>query len=71
LLAALFYPPVVVLLVFYSLYLVASAHRRARMLNMNVSIWTSTKLAWFLVLKSASLTVGRWWGSVVHQAPCL
>jgi len=57
LLAALVYPPVVVLLVFYSLYLVASAHHRARSARMNVSIWTSTKLAWFLVLKSASLTV--------------
>jgi GT2 family glycosyltransferase len=70
-LAALVYPPVVVLFVFYSLYLVASAHRRARIDGMNVSIWTSTKLAWFLVLKSAALTVGRWWGSVIHRAPCL
>jgi GT2 family glycosyltransferase len=71
LLSALVYPPMVILLVFYSLYLVASAQRRARDTGINVSIWTSTQLAWLLVLKSASLTLGRWWGSLIHRAPCL
>ncbi|HEX9726725.1 MAG TPA: glycosyltransferase [Vicinamibacteria bacterium] len=71
LIASLLYPPLIGLLAFYALYLVGSTERRARRAQMKASVWTSTKLAWFLILKSASLTAGRWWGSVIHRAPCL
>ena len=70
-LAALLYPPLAVLLVLYVFYLLASVHTRARRARFDVSIWTSARLAGFLVLKSASLTAGRWWGSIVHRTLCL
>ena len=70
LVATLIYPPLAGLLVIYALYLVASTRRRARSANVNVSVWTSAKLACFLLLKSASMTAGRWWGSVAYRAPC-
>ena len=70
LIAAIFYWPLLTVLPLYAIHLVVSARSRARRAATQASVWTSAKLAFFLVLKSASLTAGRWWGSVVHRTVC-
>jgi hypothetical protein len=70
LVGAIVYPPLLALLPVYAVYLLLSARRRARQAGISVSIWTAARLALLLVLKSASLTVGRWWGSVVYRTAC-
>ena len=71
LVGALVYAPLVGLLALYTLFLVVSVQRRAGKADNRVSLWTSVKLAPLLILKSASMTAGRWWGSAVYRAPCL
>ena len=69
LLVAIFYPPLWVLLPIYASYLILSAHRRAREAEAT-PIWKSAQLAGLLVVKSAAVTSGRWWGSVTYRTPC-
>lgn len=70
LIAIWIYPPAAGLLAVYAVYLAASAHHRARSAGFDASLGTSAKLALLLLLKSASLTAGRWWGSVHHRTLC-
>ena len=71
LIAAVVYSPLWVLLPVYASYLIISTHRRAREAEGATPIWKSPQLAGLLVVKSAAVTSGRWWGSVAYRTPCL
>ena len=70
LIVAAFYLPLLGLLPLYAMHLVRSARNRARRAGSETTFWTSTKLASFLILKSASMSLGRWWGSIVYRTAC-
>ena len=65
------YAPALLLLPMYAAWLSIAASRRAREAGAPVSASAATGLAALLVLKSAAMTVGRWWGSVKYGALCL
>jgi GT2 family glycosyltransferase len=55
----------------YLAWLAHSARRRAWNAGTTVSRMESLELASLLLLKSAALTTGRWWGSIRYGACCL
>jgi GT2 family glycosyltransferase len=64
------YPPLVVGLPAYLAWLTASARRRARDCGTPVPLGVAAKLAALLLVKSAAMTAGRWYGSVKYGALC-
>lgn len=70
-LAALAEPRFSWALVLYGGYLVLSAHQRARDADAPASLAVSAQLAMLLVLKSAAMTAGRFWGSLRYRTLCL
>jgi GT2 family glycosyltransferase len=64
-------PPTLLLLACYLLWLPITATRQARKAGIRASATASLGLAGLLVLKSAAMTAGRWWGSVRYRAACL
>lgn len=64
------YGPALWLLPLYGAWLAVSAARRARQAGVNPSPAAALELAGLLVLKSAAMTAGRWWGSVRYGALC-
>jgi GT2 family glycosyltransferase len=65
------FAPILLLLPLYALWLAVAAGRRARELGASVSPQASLGLAGLLVLKSAAMTAGRWWGSIRYGSLCL
>lgn len=63
-------PPALFLLPLYAGWLAAAAARRARRAGIPVSPVGAVGLAGLLLLKSAAMTAGRWWGSVKYGAVC-
>ena len=70
LIAAIVYTPLLALLPIYAVYLLLSTHRRAREAKKATPIWKSAQLAFLLLVKSAALTSGRWWGSATYRTLC-
>ncbi len=64
------YKPVLYLWVLYALWLAVSAYRRATQRGISVSAMEAFGLAGLLLMKSAAMTAGRWWGSVKYGAIC-
>ncbi len=56
---------------FYGVWLAVGTSRRARQAGTPVSAASAMALAGMLLLKSAAMTAGRWWGSVKYGAFCL
>jgi GT2 family glycosyltransferase len=71
LLAGAAYGPLLWLLPLYAVWLAGSTARRARRPEVVVSPIAALELAGLLVLKSAAMTAGRWWGSVRYGGICL
>lgn len=65
------YKPVLYLWVLYALWLAVSAYHRATQRGISVSAMEAFGLAGLLLMKSAAMTAGRWWGSVKYGALCL
>lgn len=65
------YGPALVLLPLYAGWMGRAAARRAGAGGVPVSPAAALGLAGLLVLKSAAMTAGRWWGSVRYGALCL
>jgi GT2 family glycosyltransferase len=65
------YAPLWLLPFTYGAYLSASTFRRAAQSGTSIGPTTATKLAGVLVLKSAAVTAGRWWGSARYRCFCL
>ncbi len=65
------YTPALALLPLYAAWLGVAATRRARDAGTPVSLAGAAALAALLLLKSAAMTAGRWWGSVKYGALCL
>jgi len=65
------YPPALWLLPALALWLTVNTGRRARQAGTRPSPAVSVELAALLLLKSAAMTAGRWWGSVKYGALCL
>lgn len=65
------YAPLLWLLPAYLAWLALSARRRAWNAGVAVSHLESLELASLLLIKSAALTAGRWWGSIRYGACCL
>ncbi|MFQ5945192.1 MAG: glycosyltransferase [Anaerolineae bacterium] len=63
--------PVLFLLPVYALWLARATGRRARQAGALTSPRVALGLAGLLVLKSAAMTAGRWWGSVKYGAICV
>ncbi len=63
--------PALLLLPLYAVWLPITAARQARRAGTPASASTALGLAGLLVLKSAAMTAGRWWGSVRYRAACL
>jgi len=59
------------LLPFYLVWLVLLNYRRARVNTTRASLLIAMGLAGLLMLKSAAMTAGRWWGSLKYGALCL
>ncbi len=64
-------PPTLLLLACYLLWLPLTAARQARKAGIRAPATASLGLAGLVVLKSAAMTAGRWWGSVRYRAACL
>ncbi|MCI0370925.1 MAG: glycosyltransferase [candidate division NC10 bacterium] len=64
------YGPVLLLLPLYAVWLAVAAGRRARRVGVPASPAAAVGLAGLLVLKSAAMTAGRWWGSVKYGTVC-
>lgn len=71
LLLGLLYGPALFALPVYAGWLGVAAARRARGVGALAFPGAALGLAGLLVLKSAAMTAGRWWGSVKHGALCL
>ena len=69
--AGVAYRPALWLLPLYAAWLAAATSRRARQAGAAVSPAAAAGLAGLLLLKSAAMTAGRWWGSVRYGALCL
>lgn len=65
------YRPALYLLAPYALWLTVSAYRRAKQRGISISATEALGLAGLLLMKSAAMTAGRWWGSVKYGALCL
>jgi GT2 family glycosyltransferase len=65
------YVPLLWLLPLYAVWLARSTARRAQLAGVATSPVVALELAGLLVLKSAAMTVGRWWGSVRSGGICL
>lgn len=64
------YGPVLLLLPLYTVWLAVAAGQRARRVGAHASPAAAVGLAGLLLLKSAAMTAGRWWGSVKYGAVC-
>ncbi len=64
------YAPLRWVLPLYGAWLAVSVGRRARRRGIRVSPAAAVGLAGLLLLKSAAMTAGRWWGSVKYGAVC-
>ena len=71
LMAGAVYAPLLWLLPLYAVWLARSAARRAQQAGVATSPVAALELAGLLVMKSAAMTVGRWWGSVRYGGICL
>jgi GT2 family glycosyltransferase len=71
LIAGIVYSPLFLLFPLYAVWLAVGTGRRARQAGVNTSPIAALELAGLLVLKSAALTAGRWYGSVKYGALCL
>jgi hypothetical protein len=71
LLLGMLYRPALALLLLYVHWLSVFTSRRARKDGIRVSIGTAVELAGLLLMKSAAMTAGRWWGSVKYGAFCV
>lgn len=65
------YGPALLVLPLYAGWLAMAAARRARGIGTPVSPRGALSLAGLLVLKSAAMTGGRWWGSLKYGALCV
>ncbi len=65
------YGPALGLLPLYATWLAVAAARQARKVEQPVTPLAALGLAGLLLLKSAAMTAGRWWGSVKYGAICL
>ena len=65
------YKPVLYLWVLYALWLAVSAYHRATQRGISVSAMEAFGLAGLLLMKSAAMTAGRWWGSLKYGAICV
>lgn len=65
------YRPFLLLLPVYAGWLVVATSRRAHRAGRSVTPLAALELAGLLLLKSAAMTAGRWWGSVKYGAVCL
>jgi O-antigen biosynthesis protein len=65
------YPPALFLVPAYAAWLAIHTGQRARRDWDRLSLAAAIGLAGLLVLKSAAMTAGRWWGSVKYGAVCL
>jgi len=63
--------PLLWLLPLYVMWLALAASRRARQVGQGLAPLAGVGLAGLLLLKSAAMTAGRWWGSVQYGAICL
>jgi GT2 family glycosyltransferase len=64
------YPPALWLLPVLAVWLTVTTGRRARQAGTRPSPAASVELAALLLLKSAAMTAGRWWGSLKYGALC-
>lgn len=64
------YGPAFWLLPLYAIWLAAAAHRRAQRAGASIPAAAALGLGGLLVLKSAAMTAGRWWGSLKYGALC-
>lgn len=71
LLLGVLYRPALLLLPLYALWLAAATGRRAARAGAAHSPAVAPALGGLLVLKSAAMTAGRWWGSIRYGAVCL
>ncbi|MFQ5744906.1 MAG: glycosyltransferase family 2 protein [Acidobacteriota bacterium] len=67
---AAIYHPLLLLLPLYAGWLGVSSFRRAQRAGLPVSGAGAMQLATLLLLKSATMSVGRWWGSLRYGALC-
>ena len=65
------YTPALWLLPLYTVWLATATRRAARQAGGPVSPAVGLALAALLLVKSAAMTAGRWWGSVKYGACCL
>lgn len=70
LMAGIVYSPLFFLFPLYAVWLTMSTRRRARQAGVDTSPIAALELAGLLVLKSAAMTAGRWWGSVRYGTLC-
>lgn len=70
-LVSIAYGPLLGLLPLYAAWLVSLTARRSRQTGRPTSLGDACGLAALLLLKSAAMTAGRWWGSVKYGALCL
>jgi GT2 family glycosyltransferase len=71
LLLSTLYRPLLLLLPVYAGWLSAATSRRARKAGQGVTPLGAVELAGLLLLKSAAMTAGRWWGSIRYKGICL
>ncbi len=64
------YGPLIWLLALLALWLAATVAWRAKRAGVPVNLLAAANLAGLLVLKSAAMTAGRWWGSIRYGALC-
>jgi GT2 family glycosyltransferase len=69
--AGVAYTPTLWLLPVYAGWLTVLARRRARRCGATASPGVASALAFLLILKSAAMTAGRWWGSAKYGVCCL
>jgi GT2 family glycosyltransferase len=70
LLAGMAHNPALWLFPLYAAWLVARADRRAKRMGQPGSPAAAFGLAGLLLLKSAAMTSGRWWGSLKYRSVC-
>lgn len=71
LIAGAMYAPALLLLPLYLLWLAMATAQRAGSAGRPVAFSTSIGLAGLLLMKSAAMTAGRWWGSLKYGAICV
>ena len=70
LVAGMAYGPLLWLLPVYAAWLVSITNRHSRRMGQRLSLGVTSGLAGLLLLKSAAMTAGRWWGSLKYRSVC-